>query len=311
MPDSDKPTGDGPAPRPSDAVPSRPSSIPRERPKAANPPANPSAPGRWADLGTRLASALIMLAVAIAALWVGGLVWTLLVAVVTVLMGWELARLCDPGIAPRRSALLAASLAVPVVFLAAAFLTGADGQVVRLYQYASWGVMLLPVVLGLVLLRGGTWIWVAYGLVIQFGAQFFLFTGLDPWGFEWLLAVVGIVILSDTFGYFAGRVIGGPKFWPRISPKKTWSGTVAGWIAAAIFAGFWMGQLLDSVPLAVVSGILIAFCGQMGDIAASAIKRRVGVKDASNLIPGHGGFMDRLDAMIAAAAATIVFALVF
>jgi phosphatidate cytidylyltransferase len=267
--------------------------------------------GKWGDLGVRIASAVVILAVAVAALWVGGIAWTLLVMVVAGLMGWELARLCDPGIVPVRRVVLAASFAVPVVFLAAAFLAGADGEAIRTYQYLSWGVMLLVPLLGFALLNAGRWIWVAYGFVIQFGAQFFLFTGLDPWGYEWLLGVVGIVILSDTLGYFAGRLIGGPKFWPRISPKKTWSGTVAGWVGAAVFGAVWIGLLLGSAALGALVAVLIAFAGQMGDIAASAIKRRVGVKDASNLIPGHGGFMDRLDAMIAAAAVTIVFALVF
>lgn len=273
-------------------------------------------PGRWADLGLRVTSALVLLVIAGAALWIGGLVWTLLVAAVAALMGWELARLCEPGIPTARSVLLAASYILPIGFLAAAFLAGADGETVRHYQYASWGVMLLPPLLGIVLLKDAQWIWIAYGFVIQFGAQFFLFTGLDPWGFDWLLAVVGIVIISDTFGYFAGRLLGGPKFWPRISPKKTWSGTVAGWVGAGLFGALVIPRFVTGAagpnPLAVaLVAVLVAFAGQMGDIAASAIKRRVGVKDASHLIPGHGGFMDRLDAMIAAAAVTIVFALVF
>ncbi|HCQ64676.1 MAG TPA: phosphatidate cytidylyltransferase [Rhodobacteraceae bacterium] len=252
-----------------------------------------------------------MLVVSGAALWVGGLFWALLVMVVAVLMGWELARLCEPGIQPSRSVPLAASLAVPLALLAAGFLTGQDGETIRSFQYASWGVMALPPLLGILSLKDARWIWVAYGFVIQFGAQFFLFTGLDPWGFSWLVVVVGIVILSDTLGYFAGRLIGGPKFWPRISPKKTWSGTVAGWIGAAIFGAFALGGLLGSALIGALAAVVVAFAGQMGDIAASAIKRRVGVKDASHLIPGHGGFMDRLDAMIAAAAVTIVFALAF
>jgi len=112
-------------------------------------------------------------------------------------------------------------------------------------------------------------------------------------GLTWLIAVV---VASDVLGYFAGRILGGPKFWPKVSPKKTWSGTVAGWIGAALvgaiywhFAGFGP-EILWISPL-------IAFAGQMGDIAESAIKRRAGVKDASNLIPGHGGLMDRFDAL--------------
>jgi phosphatidate cytidylyltransferase len=98
-------------------------------------------------------------------------------------------------------------------------------------------------------------------------------------------------------------MLGGPKFWPAISPKKTWSGTVAGWLGAvAVGYGFWAAgfgawHLLWASPF-------VAFAGQMGDIAESAIKRRTGVKDSSNLIPGHGGLLDRFDALAFAAITT-------
>jgi len=277
------------------------------------PPAHRTS-GKWGDLGTRVGSAVVLLVVTVAALWLGGVAWALLVMAVAALMGWELARLCAPGIAPIRNVPLALSFLVPLVVLAIPFLSGAEADVIARAQYASWGTLLVSPLVGLVLLKGdGRWIWAAYGAIIQLGAQYFLFTGLDPWGLAWLLSVVAIVMISDILGYFAGRMIGGPKFWPRISPKKTWSGTVAGWIGAAVFGALVMsrGDLIGSVALGAFSAVAIAFAGQMGDIAASAIKRRVGVKDASHLIPGHGGFMDRLDAMIAAVAVTIVWLLVF
>ncbi len=125
-----------------------------------------------------------------------------------------------------------------------------------------------------------------------------------------LLWLVLVVIASDVAGYFAGKSLGGPKFWPAISPKKTWSGTVAGWIAAggvgAVVALFsevgW-----SAVPLSM----LTAFAGQMGDIAESAVKRRYGVKDSSNLIPGHGGLFDRFDALLGATLFLVVVSVVF
>jgi phosphatidate cytidylyltransferase len=112
-----------------------------------------------------------------------------------------------------------------------------------------------------------------------------------------ILWLLGVVVVSDVMGYFAGRILGGPKFWPAISPKKTWSGTVAGWLgAAALGAGFayfgYGGAML------IVLSPLIAFAGQMGDIAESWLKRRAGVKDSSQLIPGHGGLLDRFDALV-------------
>lgn len=138
-----------------------------------------------------------------------------------------------------------------------------------------------------------------------------LFAGLglialrDSFGWVWVLWLVLLVIGSDVAGYFAGRVLGGPKLWPRVSPKKTWSGTVAGWILAAIIGAAFM-PVLNAGSGLVLASILVAMAGQAGDIGESAIKRHAGVKDSSALIPGHGGVMDRFDAMIAAALMMLV-----
>ncbi len=102
-------------------------------------------------------------------------------------------------------------------------------------------------------------------------------------------------------GYFAGRLLGGPKFWPRISPKKTWSGTLAGWaLAAAVGWGMARHAGIDAAPLLAALSAVTAFAAQMGDIGESWIKRRMGVKDSSGLLPGHGGVMDRFDGMTGA-----------
>ena len=119
-------------------------------------------------------------------------------------------------------------------------------------------------------------------------------------GTIWLVWLVLIVVGTDVFGYFAGRLIGGPKFWPRISPKKTWAGTVAGWIGAAVI-GLAYVKLAGAGPQFIGVSIATSMAAQMGDIAESALKRHVGVKDSSNLIPGHGGFFDRFDGVLGAA----------
>ena len=117
---------------------------------------------------------------------------------------------------------------------------------------------------------------------------------------------------TDIVGYFAGRIFGGPKFWPRFSPKKTWSGTVAGWIGAGIFGALVGPGLLGVSWWACGLGaVVLSFAGQMGDIVESALKRRAGVKDSSSLIPGHGGVLDRLDALVAVAALAGVASWVF
>ncbi|CAN5448889.1 phosphatidate cytidylyltransferase [soil metagenome] len=122
---------------------------------------------------------------------------------------------------------------------------------------------------------------------------------LDPvWGFSALMFVLLIVWVTDIGGYFAGRGIGGPKLWPRVSPKKTWAGAIGGLVLSlAVAAGFaWsgIGRLLPLVVLATALTIV----SQLGDLFESAVKRRFGVKDSSHIIPGHGGLLDRLDGYV-------------
>ena len=100
-------------------------------------------------------------------------------------------------------------------------------------------------------------------------------------------------------------MIGGPKFWPRVSPKKTWSGTLAGWACAAVAGAVFAGPT-GAGPALVPVSVVVAFAGQMGDIAESAVKRRVEVKDSSDLIPGHGGVLDRFDALLGGAVAAVL-----
>ncbi len=120
-----------------------------------------------------------------------------------------------------------------------------------------------------------------------------------------LLAIVllfAIVWSTDIFGYFAGRSIGGPKLMPAVSPKKTWSGAIAGTIGSMIVAVL-VAKLFGSFNAVAIAAIalLLSICGQMGDLFESFVKRKFGVKDSSQLIPGHGGVMDRLDGFWAAA----------
>ena len=119
-----------------------------------------------------------------------------------------------------------------------------------------------------------------------------------------------VVIATDVFGYFAGRTFGGPKFWPSISPKKTWSGTSAGWIAAGV-VGFIFALFTDAGWSIVWVSMVLSFASQMGDIAESALKRRMKVKDSSTLIPGHGGPLDRFDALLGAALFMLLVTYVF
>jgi phosphatidate cytidylyltransferase len=133
----------------------------------------------------------------------------------------------------------------------------------------------------------------------------------DPaYGLFAIALLFAIVWTTDVFAYFAGRAFGGPKLCPAISPKKTWSGAIAGTICAVLvsialarFSGLpkWIAIAGVALVLSVVS--------QAGDLLESWVKRRFGAKDASHLIPGHGGVMDRLDGFWAAAVAACIIGL--
>jgi phosphatidate cytidylyltransferase len=124
-----------------------------------------------------------------------------------------------------------------------------------------------------------------------------------PEGLETILALFAVIWAADIFAYFGGKLIGGPKVAEGLSPKKTWSGIMTGVLAGAL-AGYACGHLFRAGPelqtawLAI--GAMVAFTGLMGDLFESFLKRRFGVKDASRLIPGHGGVLDRIDSLMAA-----------
>jgi phosphatidate cytidylyltransferase len=137
------------------------------------------------------------------------------------------------------------------------------------------------------------------------------------WGFVALILILLVVWVTDIGGYFAGRGIGGPKLWPRVSPKKTWAGAIGGFAAslvvAACFVGFGFGKVEPPLTLKIgpilLVGAALSIVSQLGDLFESAVKRRFGVKDSSHLIPGHGGLMDRLDGFVAAVVVAAIFGL--
>ncbi|GAB2182833.1 phosphatidate cytidylyltransferase [Roseibium sp. LAB1] len=119
-----------------------------------------------------------------------------------------------------------------------------------------------------------------------------------------------VVWATDIFAYFTGRALGGPKLWPRVSPKKTWSGAVGGLVLATMFGTgvAFVANAQDLVLWALLAAGL-SIVSQAGDLLESAIKRRFDVKDSSKLIPGHGGIMDRIDGLVAAAIFAVLIGL--
>lgn len=252
-------------------------------------------PSRWDDLGPRLASAAVLAIVGLGAVFAGDPWVSGLASVVAGVMMWELARLTAPD--HRREAVL-------IGLIAAATLA-----VVLLRHNPFWlAWLVLPVLLGALRPRRDRAGFVLVGLAIMLSCYAFVaFRG--GLGLSYMVWLIGIVVASDTLGYFGGRLIGGPKFWPRLSPKKTWSGTIAGWVGAmAVGVAFWLW--VDAPFWIVPLSALVALAGQLGDITESAVKRRAGIKDASALIPGHGGFMDRLDALCGAALFLLAWGLI-
>ena len=134
----------------------------------------------------------------------------------------------------------------------------------------------------------------------------------DPqWGLPALLFLFANVWATDIFAFFCGRAIGGPLLWPRVSPKKTWAGAfggLAGGVAASLAVAYASG--IGNLGIVGLVACILSVLAQAGDLLESAVKRRFGAKDASRLIPGHGGLMDRLDGFICAALAALVIGVI-
>ena len=244
-----------------------------------------AATDQWSDLTTRLVSAGAMVAIGLVGIWIGGHPFHALVALICGLMVWELVGMLRPGV---RHAQLQLGLIAGLAVLLAIYLPVG----------LALAVLIAPIAFGFTQLEHNRRHYLSFTAMILL-AGYGMMQVRDDMGFGWLLWLVLVVIVTDVFGYFAGRFFGGPKFWPAISPKKTWSGTGAGWIGAALVGLTFSANTGGGLWLVVIS-IAVSMASQMGDIAESALKRKMGVKDSSDLIPGHGGLMDRFDGMLGA-----------
>lgn len=242
------------------------------------------------ELRTRTIVGVALIAVALGALLAGGLLFWLLLVVAGVLMQGEWGALTGASVEQRKAAMFAISIPLALLCPLAAgidwpvLIAGAAAFFFILFTSRKPALALgLPYICvpitALQFLRGETPY--AYGLLLAF----------------WALSLVWA---TDIGAYFAGRSIGGPKLAPRVSPSKTWSG-LAGGVLAALVLGFLLHRFAGlPIQLAAASGLL-AVAAQLGDLLESHMKRRAGVKDSGTLLPGHGGVMDRLDGVVAAA----------
>lgn len=248
------------------------------------------------DLKVRAIAGVVMASVAIGLLWLGGFAFLTLTLVIGALVLREWCTVTGAG-QPRIVYLLALTL------LAAGFgLAGAGHWPVGFAIALGGGVVLS--LLGL-MLKHRSLRWVGPGLIYAaVPALALAWLRHLPDGFQIVLWVMVAVAMTDTCAYFAGRRFGGPKLAPRISPKKTWSGLIGGTVGAAL-SGWVLGALfglpLDKAIWLAVGAAVLAVVSQMGDLGESALKRAFDVKDSGSILPGHGGIMDRVDGLVAAA----------
>jgi phosphatidate cytidylyltransferase len=247
----------------------------------------------------RLGSALVLAAIGLGAVVASPWTFASLIAGAGAVVAWEWSRLVrgrdiDPAMAMQAAAIAAIALLVTLrrpELAAIALALGLAG-----IAFATRGEARLWSLFGLLYIAVPAW-----ALVLLRSDQ--------SHGITAVLYVICVAILTDTASYAGGRLLGGPKLAPRISPQKTWSGLIVG-LAVPTLAGFAFAPwALGTSPfwLAFISLILAAAC-QIGDLTESGIKRRFGVKDMSGIIPGHGGVLDRIDGLLfaALAAAAIV-----
>jgi phosphatidate cytidylyltransferase len=151
--------------------------------------------------------------------------------------------------------------------------------------------------------------WTATGFVYAAAAQVasILVRFDQTSGFAALMLVLLVVWVTDIGGYFAGRGLGGPKLWPRVSPKKTWAGAIGGFAASLVIAAGAAALGVGKTGPLLLLGAALSVASQLGDLFESAVKRRFGVKDSSHIIPGHGGLLDRLDGFVAAVVLAAIF----
>jgi phosphatidate cytidylyltransferase len=253
-------------------------------------------------LRKRFVSAAILLPLAVVDVWMGSPYWDAFVCLIAVVIAWEWAGMCAIGVRPSRGMILGVGPAGALSILAVAL-------AIATAAFERYQLSLVLLVLGAGMtaivgmrIQGGRGRWHGVGtLYIGLPSIAIIWVRSQPGdGLVTVLWLLALVIAADTGAFAAGRLIGGAKLAPGISPNKTWAGLFGAIIAASLvgwLAAVWLGMVAAG-PLVLVSAAL-GIVEQLGDLAESAFKRYFGAKDSSHLIPGHGGFLDRVDGLLA------------
>ena len=244
---------------------------------------------------TRIIAALVVLPIVLIPIWLGGNWCMLLFLAVAIVAGLEFYNLMEiGGFHPNRW--------VGSVWLSALVLNGWRPDFFPLAPLLVAGLLItMTDALRHKENPAGTWMSTSMGAIyLGVASGQTLAMRQVPDGLWWLLYGLMVTWANDSAAYLVGVTWGRHKLWPRLSPNKTWEGTIAGWIGAAISgaAMVWRTPLPESLWLGALIGALCGVLGLLGDLSISMLKRQIGVKDTGHLIPGHGGMLDRLDSML-------------
>jgi phosphatidate cytidylyltransferase len=241
------------------------------------------------NLLTRVIAAGVLAPLTIALAYAGGWWWALLVTVAAIGLYVEWLTVVGAMQRPWAAVIGAAALALAGLAVAA----NRSGAAMALIGIGAIGVATTSTMRRT---------WAGSGLIYAGSALLAsILVRHDPqMGLTALIFVLLVVWVTDIGGFFAGRGIGGPKLWPRVSPKKTWAGAIGGLVASLLVALAVAAVGFGSATMLLLLATALSVVSQLGDLFESAIKRKFGVKDSSHIIPGHGGLLDRLDGFVAA-----------
>lgn len=248
----------------------------------------------------RILSAIIMLLICVPIIYFGGKTFRISVAIISM---FALKEMIDLKKSHSKIPILVELISyIPLLFLVLAEYEGYS--IMFGITYKGIAILLLSILtLSLFYKKDeytATDALVLIGSIILLGTAFNTMILVRNFGLWKFCSLILIFILTDTFALFCGMAFGRHKLIPHVSPKKTWEGSIGGSLIATIGVSFFYHYLVSPITWKVVSGILIlSIIGQIGDLIFSKIKRENDIKDFSNLIPGHGGILDRLDSTIA------------